>query len=256
VTASVDVNAAVVPLETANLLGALPGTDPTLGEEIVMVGGHIDHLGEDVGSGQLFLGADDNASGTAVTMELARAMVLGDTVPARTLLFAAWNGEEAGLIGSCFYVSEPTVSLSDIMVMFSLDMVGGGDGSGVDVYGGTQSSYGWLMDVIEGATAADGLTFDVDPVAPLDASDHACFAQAGRPAVMLSTAGTHGYYHTPADTIDNVTVEDLEAALRISWATLRTLATGEEAAFTQGFRAEPAVAPPTWRGSHRLLRTR
>ena len=71
------------------------GTDPALGSEVVVIGAHVDHLGKDPSTGEIFRGADDNASGTAVMMELARAVVLTGLKPARTLVFAGFNAEEA-----------------------------------------------------------------------------------------------------------------------------------------------------------------
>jgi hypothetical protein len=258
VSASLDVQAGLTMLETANLLGVVPGTDPIIGSEVVVVSGHIDHLGKDLGTGQIFLGADDNASGTAVTMELARALALGDVAPARTVLFAAWNGEEEGLIGSCFYVDNPTLPIAQVKAMFSLDMVGAGNESGVDVYNGTLSSDAWLMDVITGASADDALSYDVNPMDPLDLSDHVCFQQAGAPAVMIVTSAfeDHAYLHTPEDTIDHVSTANLEVATRVTWAAVRTLAMGQEGIYTQGFRATGPNGPTHWRGHHPWPRSR
>ncbi len=88
-----------------NVVAKLPGTDRGLRDEFVVMGGHLDHLG--VRDGQVYNGADDNASGTAVAMEVARVLREGNHRPRRTIVFAAWCGEELGLIGSNYFVSNP-----------------------------------------------------------------------------------------------------------------------------------------------------
>jgi Zn-dependent M28 family amino/carboxypeptidase len=117
------------------VIGVLPGTDQELSEEVVVIGAHVDHLGKDPVSGGIYYGADDNASGTAVVMELARAFVLGGHKTARTVVFAAWNAEELGLIGSCEHVENPSFPISQTVAAWSIDMVGAGDGSGLPFTG-------------------------------------------------------------------------------------------------------------------------
>jgi hypothetical protein len=246
VTAAVSAAAGVVETDTANVLGALPGTDPVLGSEVVIIGAHIDHLGVDLASGELYPGADDNASGSATMMELARAAALTEGfVPKRTLLFASWNAEEEGLYGSCFYVENPIYPLEDTKAMFSLDMVGAGDGTGLILFGAQQASNRWIVDLLDGAAQAGGLTYEAIAAEALPQSDHACFAQAGVAAVLALTNGTHDLYHTPADTADTLAVADLEAAVRLMWAGLQPLARGEEEAFARALRPRATGAPPS-----------
>jgi Zn-dependent M28 family amino/carboxypeptidase len=88
---------------TCNVLGALPGSDPALSAERIVIGAHFDHLGRK--GEEIFHGADDNASGTAALMELARVLASGGSRPARSILFAAFTGEELGLLGSSFMVN-------------------------------------------------------------------------------------------------------------------------------------------------------
>jgi hypothetical protein len=250
VDATVTTSTAVQGFESENVLGFVPGTDATLGREVVIVSAHVDHLGVDAVSGTLYPGADDNASGTAAMMELARAAVRGADPPARTLLFAAWNGEEAGLLGSCGYVDEPFFPLADTVAMFSLDMVGSGDGSGVLLYGGDDLRNRWLANVLAGATAEAGLRYAVTSTDPSNASDHYCFFQAGVAALLVMTGpdlATHAWYHTADDTPDKVTTADLEAAVRVMWAGLQPLSRGAEgsyAARSAPTRSRHAVGEP------------
>jgi hypothetical protein len=246
VDATIAVTSAIEPIETENLIGIIAGTDPDHADEVIVVGAHIDHLGPVSGSSDVRLGADDNASGSAVMMELARALAHGTIEPARTVVFASWNAEELGLLGSFYFVQNATYPLSQTMMSFSVDMVGAGSGSGVNVYGGGPSDYGWLTTTMLGSAAAHGLDYSIVARAPSGASDHAAFEAAGVPGVMIDTAGEHAYYHTPEDTIDNIQIENLEAAARIMWATLETLVTATEDTYIESSQvAPPPMASPS-----------
>ncbi|MFH2125053.1 MAG: M28 family peptidase, partial [Pseudomonadota bacterium] len=175
VNATLSAKADISSIETENVLAVAPGQDPKLAEQTIVVSGHMDHLGRDLDSGIIFNGADDNASGTAVTMELARAVAHPAFMPARTIVFAAWNAEESGLRGACHYASKPTYDVFKTVAMFSVDMVGAGNGQGVSVFGGNKDGYSWLSDLIKGA-AADKTDYKVSLVEAVDASVEVCFA--------------------------------------------------------------------------------
>jgi hypothetical protein len=262
VTATVTVTSTVQTGQTDNLLAAVEGTDPDLRDEVIVVGAHIDHLGTDPDTGDMYPGADDNASGTAVVMELARAMAHGEIEPARTVLFASWNAEEIGLVGSCRYVEDPVYPLGDTIAAFSLDMVGDGDETGLEFVGATEPAYRWLFDVMEGAVEADGLPYVVEPVDMHGASDHACFALEGATGVAVNTPvfatqpGDHPYYHTPDDTAEHVTPENLVAAASMMWSTLKVLATGTEDTYTTSARFYGPRPRPRFDEKHRLVRAR
>ena len=197
---------------TANVVGILRGTDPNLRDETVVIGGHYDHLGHGgEGSlapdafGAIHPGADDNASGTAAVMGLARAFAAAGGAP-RTLVFVAFAGEEMGLLGSSEYVRRPAFPLGRTVLMLNLDMVGRlRDGTlyvnGVD--GGTG-----LRALVTDAARGLGLTLELrgDPYA---GSDHTSFYAAGRPVLFLFT-GAHGDYHRPTDTWDKLNAAGLE----------------------------------------------
>ncbi|HMJ09277.1 MAG TPA: M20/M25/M40 family metallo-hydrolase, partial [Pyrinomonadaceae bacterium] len=115
--------------EARNVIGVLPGTDPILKNEVIVIGAHYDHLGHggqgslDVNSTAIHHGADDNASGTAAVIELARQFA-AERKNKRTIVFMAFSGEEEGLIGSQYYVNHPLFPLEKTVAMINLDMVG------------------------------------------------------------------------------------------------------------------------------------
>ncbi|MGH7499640.1 MAG: M28 family peptidase, partial [Gemmatimonadales bacterium] len=112
-----------------NVIGILPGRDPVLRNEAVIVGAHYDHLGlggfgslDPDSTGKVHNGADDNASGSAMLIQIAARLAVAP--PARTVIFIAFSGEELGLLGSSYYVQEPIYPLSTTEAMINLDMVG------------------------------------------------------------------------------------------------------------------------------------
>jgi Zn-dependent M28 family amino/carboxypeptidase len=174
-------------------------------------------------------------------MELARAAALSDLDPARTLLFAAWNAEEVGLIGSCYYVYHPTLPVDRTIAMFSIDMVGAGSGQGVQLFGGNSVENNWLVDLLDARVEELGWGYRVVSREPLDASDHVCFFYEGVPAVLVETLGDHAFYHTPDDLPENTSPDNLAAAAYVMWAGLRPLAEGTETQYCTP--PPPPVAP-------------
>ncbi len=243
VTAQLHVETEMVTVTSHNVVGIWPGSDPVLADEVIVVGAHVDHVGMDPVTGEIYNGADDNASGTAVVMELARAFAQSPRTTARTLVFAAWNAEELGLIGSCHHVRYPAFPMSQTVAAYSIDMVGAGDGSGLAVFGGTVPEHRWLVNVMNGYAHELGLEKYGLGLPPLDASDHVCFAYSGVPAVLLSTLGPHGYYHTPQDTIDTILPQDLEVAVNLSWAGIYPIAMGIEHLYLNRKNHVPAPLP-------------
>jgi membrane-associated protease RseP (regulator of RpoE activity) len=161
-----------------------------------VLGAHYDHLGR-VG-GAIHPGADDNASGTAVVLGLARAFAAAGGAP-RTMVFALFAGEELGLLGSAHYVSHPAAPIARTVAMLNFDMVGRMRDRRLEV-GGVDSGSG-LRSLV--ASAAGG---DVDLSlrdSPFEPSDHLSFYGAGVPVLFFTTGG-HGDYHTPRDTVDQI----------------------------------------------------
>ena len=194
-----------------NIVGLIPGQRPAWKGQSVIVGAHYDHLGlgwPDVHQGdrgKIHPGADDNASGVAVLLELAR--VLGtDWQPERTVVFVAFSGEEAGRLGSQHYVTHTTRwPVAQSMGMINFDTVGRLGQNKLQVLG-TNSAREWPH-IFRGAGFVTGVP--VQPIAQeWGASDQRSFLDAGLPAVQLSS-GPHLDYHRPTDTIDQIDVAGL-----------------------------------------------
>lgn len=121
-TASLAIRGRVQALQSVNLLGRLTGSDPTLRGQAILIGAHLDHLGKP--GGVLHPGADDNASGVAAVLELARVLAMSPVRPKRTILFAFWTGEEEGKFGSGHYTRHPRWPLAATQAYLNLDMIG------------------------------------------------------------------------------------------------------------------------------------
>ena len=213
---SIDVRRTIV--EVSNVLGYLPPTDGRTREHIV-IGAHYDHLGlgkkgsrERTATGQIHNGADDNASGVAGMIELARLFSEMEHRP-RGILFAAFAGEELGLRGSYHYTENPTRRLEDTIAMVNLDMIGRLRHNRIFI-GGVELVPS-LAEAVAELTEDAGLTYS-GRFSAADASDHASFIRAGVPALLLFT-GLHGDYHKPTDDPQFVNYEGVERVLRFSY---------------------------------------
>ena len=185
----------------ANVMGMIPGSDAKLSSEPVVLGAHYDHLGTAEESGEFFPGADDNASGISVLIEVARKLARAFT-PQRPILFVAFTGEESGLLGSDYFVnsSPDGFQLSSAFAMVNLDAVGRLEGRTLQIFG-TESAYEWpFMAQGIGFTTGISSQFAAQTVA---SSDHVSFLNAGIPAIHLFS-GTHLDYNQPTDTADKL----------------------------------------------------
>jgi aminopeptidase YwaD len=247
-TASMSADGAYEAFQVSNVIGVVPGTDPVLEDEVVVVGAHLDHMGKLPLREEYFPGADDNASGTAVVLELARAVAASPTKPKRTLVFALWNGEELGLLGSAHYVNvDPLYPLGSTVAAFSVDMVGAGS-PGLELWGGEAAP--WMPELVQ----AGATELRLDPSWPVYArgaetgSDHYWFLANGIPAFLASTPEIHSHptYHTPNDVASGVSPENLESSAKLLWAGVRALAMGAEVPAPTATKAAPLkLAPPT-----------
>jgi hypothetical protein len=245
ISAVLDVDVGLETIATENLLGAVPGSDPSLSGEVILVSSNVDGMGVHLKTGIIYNGADANASGTAVMLDLARHATAID--PARTVLFAAWNARDAGLLGSAYYTTHTTAyGLGDIEAVINLDLVGAGDGTGVDLVGGAAPENAWLFDLMVGAAADEELSYEVLASPPLEepAADDATFGAAGIPAVQVSTIGGHYLHHTPDDTIATISSDDLEAAACVTRAALTHLAQGTEDQYLSSAPPPQSVVEP------------
>ncbi len=201
-----DVGAPKGKIAMRNVIGILPGKTPQLAAQSLIIGAHYDHLGTgwpDVragNKGKIHYGADDNASGVAVMMELAR-LVASQWQPERSIIFIAFTGEEAGLLGAKHYINAAKdYPVEDIMAVLNLDTVGRLGDNPVTIFGtGTARE---LVHVFRGAGFVTGI--NVNSVQDdFGSSDQAAFIKAGVPAVQFF-ASAHEDYHAPGDTVDKI----------------------------------------------------
>lgn len=196
-----------------NVVGFLPGRDPAVSDEVIVLGAHYDHVGLGLfgstggpsAAGKIHNGADDNGSGTVSLMELAEWFSHGPNRPRRSLLFIAFTGEERGLLGSRHYVNNPTVPLADTVAMLNMDMVGRSK-EGRMTMGGVGTAKG-LQDLVAAANEKHGLkiSWDQQGVAPTDSTS---FFRKGLPVLFFFT-GLHADYHKPSDDVERVNFADM-----------------------------------------------
>ena len=227
-----------------NVIGILEGSDPKLKNETIIIGAHYDHLGRGgegslaPRSGEIHHGADDNASGTAGVLELARVFIAQRPRPKRTLIFIAFSGEEEGLLGSNYYVNHPLTPLANTVAMINMDMIGrmkdrklivGGVGTAKEwrnIIGTENDAQARQVTATAGTIPGSGMPVVVSangrPIVTVDSkksfdltlnedgygpSDHSSFYAKQIPVLFFWT-GTHNDYHKPSDTFDKINYDD------------------------------------------------
>jgi hypothetical protein len=214
---------------TANIIGILPGSDPALKSEKVVVGAHYDHLGfghfgalDPQAEGQIHPGADDNASGTAVMLEVARRLTKLPVKPARTVVFIGFSGEELGLYGSRYYV-EHADSIASIKAMINLDMVGRLRENRLTVFGARSGEH--LSNLV--TRDARQLGLDITESDDVGRSDHMSFYAKKIPVIHFFT-GNHSDYHRATDTWDKLNFEGMAKISDLVLATALDIANARE----------------------------
>jgi hypothetical protein len=205
-----------------NVIGFVEGSDPDLRSEYIAFSAHFDHVGvgtPDAAGDSIYNGADDNASGTAAVLELARAFATGGVRPARSVLFVLVSGEEKGLLGSNWFVENPTVPIESIVANINMDMVGRNTPDSVIGIGLDYSSLGPLAQRVAAQHPELGLTIMPDPMPQEQLffrSDHFNFARKEIPALFLTT-GLHEDYHRPSDTADKIDADKIARIARLGF---------------------------------------
>ena len=224
-----------------NVVAILPGADPQLAEQNVVIGAHYDHIGfghfgaRDSGNrGRIHPGADDNASGVAVLLDLAQQLSQSGARPLRSILFAAFSAEELGLHGSRHYVDNPPVPLPSIRIMLNLDMVGRLRDDRITVFGTRSADE--LSPIVKSAAGKLGLA--VSEADGIGRSDHTSFYSKKIPALHFFT-GLHPDYHRPSDTWDKLNVEGMAKVSDLVVAVTRQIA---EIQGPLNFASRPALA--------------
>ncbi|MEP6643655.1 MAG: M28 family peptidase [Acidobacteriaceae bacterium] len=199
---------------TWNAVGILRGRDPGLRKSAVLLSAHLDHLGigAPVKGDDIYNGADDDASGSTATLELAR--VLGKAArPRRTVIFALFGSEESGGLGSTYFREHPPVALEDIAVNLEFEMLGRADSA---VRAGTVWLTGWERSDLGPTLAAHGAKLVADPHPDqgfFARSDNYVLAKKGVVAQTVSSYGLHGDYHQPSDDIAHLDFKHMDAAI-------------------------------------------
>ncbi|MCX6559114.1 MAG: M20/M25/M40 family metallo-hydrolase [Candidatus Aminicenantes bacterium] len=233
-------------LRCYNVIGVIPGSDPRLKNEAVVIGAHLDHLGQR--GDYIFNGADDNGSGVTGTLEMARAVASLPRKPKRSMVFCLWTGEELGLLGSAFYLQHPVFPPAQTVAYLNLDMIGrspddssfkarlkrlkvpaeaqsriAADNFAVVAFPAGQG----LGEILSRADQAVGL--DLWPQAEAIAktsglvSDYASFAEARVPYLSWM-GGTHEDYHQTSDSLDKINLERMAKIIRLTYLSALTLA--------------------------------
>ncbi|MGQ9819679.1 MAG: M28 family peptidase [Candidatus Kapaibacteriales bacterium] len=209
-------------VDIPNVIGLIPGTDPTLSDEYIVIGAHFDHLGWGTENSlyrgkipQIHNGADDNASGTSAILYLAEK--LSQNPLRRSVIVVAFNAEEEGLLGSSYFVKNPPVDIQKIVFMVNFDMVGRLRGNKLNIFGtGSSTTFDKVVDSIATIDTLE-LTKGTEGYGP---SDHSSFYGAKIPVLFLFT-GAHSDYHLPTDDIDKINCDGIIKVAEYSYKILQ-----------------------------------
>jgi len=199
-------------LEAHNVAALLPGSDPELSHEVVVISAHMDHVGVS-SDGAVHNGADDNASGTSTLLSVAETLASREVPLRRSVLFLAVSGEEKGLLGSEWWVNNPTWPIEDVVADINIDMVGRNDPHSVGLTPSPEHEdyNSMVVQAVElgpqvglsvAWSAGEG-EFRRTVDSYYGRSDHANFAEKGIPVVFFFS-GEHEDYHRPGDTLEKI----------------------------------------------------
>lgn len=207
---------------TSNAIGYLKGSDPTAGT--ILITAHLDHLG--MQNGVIMPGANDDASGVAAVLELARALTAGEG-PKRSVLFVCYGAEEAGLLGSAYFGAHPPVPLKDIIANLEIEMIGAQDPK---LPKGTMMITGWERSNFADALKSKGALIAKDPYPEqhfFERSDNYSLALQGIVAHTVSGWATVPTYHSDKDTLANIDLPYMTAAIQSLVEPVRWLVSGD-----------------------------
>ena len=222
VTVSLEMQFDVEPAYTSpNVVGVLPGTDSVLKDEYVVVTAHLDHLG--IQGGEVYNGADDNASGSAAVIEAAEAA--GMAPGKRSIIFVLLTSEEDGLLGSSYFANNPPVPIEQIVLNINLDMVGRNSPEFPDVLlaMGSEHRRTELLQLIRDVNVEVGAPLDwrlnegPDPHGHVQRSDQMAFMQKGIPAILITRGFMGPDYHQPSDDPATINYPKVVYAARLAY---------------------------------------
>jgi hypothetical protein len=196
-----------------NVVGYVEGSDSLFKKECLVIGGHFDHCGKHMG--MVFPGANDNASGSAVVMEIAEAFSKLNKKPKRSVVFVLFGGEEMGLQGSTYFANHLPSQFDLVDGMFNFDMVGEGDGARCAVAGKPDELKQALQDADTSLNILKGVS--VVRSVGVRSSDYAPFFQKGAACVSFFSNGPHLHYHLTGDTIYRVNPDIMADIARLAF---------------------------------------
>ncbi len=226
---SLGIRADVEDFASVNVVGLVPGTDPALAHQVITVGAHLDHVAPT--GGKVRNGADDDASGSAGVLEIAEAVALKPF--RRPVLFCLWTAEESGLVGSRHFLSQPPLPVDDIIVNFSLDMIGRSDAEA----GKTRKHYvvgsakitpelKTIIADVNALTVKWPLDFESQENA-MNGSDHYNFHQKGIPTAFFFS-GRHEDLHLPTDDAEKIDYEKMQRLSQLVYEVTAELGNREQ----------------------------
>ena len=218
-----------------NVVGVVEGSDPVLKDEYVIIGSHLDHIGVSV-DGKINNGADDDGSGSAGLLAVARAVVSNKPQPKRSVMFIAVCGEEMGLLGSAYYVDNPLVPIERTVCELQMDMIGRNEERGqadrpednvktTHLVGSRRLSME-LHELILKTNDHIGFEFEYDEEGVYTRSDHYNFAKKGIP-IAFFFSGFHPDYHQPTDTIEKINFEKIANTAKLVYLVTMSVANAE-----------------------------
>lgn len=205
--------------DAQNVVFALPARNGPTADEWIVIGAHFDHLG--VRHERVYPGADDNASGAAGVLEIAKAFAARRPAPARSLLFCFFTGEERGFVGSSHLVNHLPVPESAVVAMLNADMISRDDSRTIHIVG-TETAELFRSAVVR-ANEGIGLTLKYDHPEWLYQSDHLVFYRKRIPILYFGVED-HVDYHQPGDTADKINADEIESVARLIYRTADLLA--------------------------------
>ncbi|HYE81983.1 MAG TPA: M28 family metallopeptidase [Clostridia bacterium] len=199
-------------VDAANVVGIIPGTDPEYEYSYIVIGAHFDHVGDNM-DGTYNAGALDNASGPAAMLEIARIIKENPIAPKRPIAFIGFNGESSGFLGSSHFTSHPLFSLGKA-VMINLDMVGASADVKLMLARAPVSGKDMNAPMDDLSRYSEELGIDYY-TSFTGGSDHVSFAELGVPSVLIIHPDYANGYHSPHDTIEDISGDRLEEVVRL-----------------------------------------
>ena len=230
-----------------NVIGIIPGADPVLKDQVVMVGAHYDHVGvgAPVNGDSIYNGADDDASGVTAVLNIARIIKAGPP-PKRTMIFMASTAEESGILGARYYTRHPARPISQMVADLEIEMIGRPD----SLAGGRGKAWltGYDRSTMGAILKAANIPIVPDPYPNMrffERADNIVFARLGVPAHTLSSYNLHSDYHQPDDEFEKIDTGHMTEVINAAARAARLLADGAAPAWNEGGRPVPPAPAPS-----------